>query len=153
MTTGLMMVEVTDITLVEANGNFPTVCKIMELEGCPAVWMIKTEAYVTAPMISSQFILHCWNDGKVVIFDAARPLAVETPIDDLQQLNEWCYNNKWSDLWVDDRLLVERGSLFYWNRMYMAGLVRNDKLHQQDEDEHNRLMDAYLKEKEDEKGI
>lgn len=149
-TFGLIMVEVTDITLIEAKGHFPTVCKLMREDGSPEIWMIKTEAYVKAPMMSSQFILHCWSNGRVVIFDAIRPLQMETPVDDLQQLKEWCENNKWSDLWIDDRLLVERKSMFYWGRMYMAGLVMNDKLKKQDDDEHARLTSAYLKEKEEE---
>lgn len=144
------MVELTDITLIEAKGDFPTVCKLMKEDGSPEVWMLKTEAYVTAPMLSSQFLLHCWSDGRVVIFDAIRPLQMETPIDDLQQLNEWCRNNKWQNLWIDDRLLVERQSLLYWGRMYIAGLVMNNKLKQQDEDEHARLTSAYLKEKKEE---
>ncbi len=147
---GCLMVEMTDITLIEAKGNFPAVCRLMREDGSPEVWMLETVAYVTAPMISSQFVLHCWNDGKVVMFDAMRPLQMETPIDDLQQLREWCKNNKWSDLWIHDRLLVERKSLFYWSRMYIAGLVMNDRLKKQDDDEHARLTSAYIKEKEEE---
>lgn len=144
------MIELTDITLIEANGRFAAVHKLMANDGALNDWMLISSAHIATPSISSQFLLHLWNDGRIVIFDAVRPMEMETPVDDLNELLTWSKNNGWKGIWVDDRMIMTKKGLHYWGRIFLSGLVENETLRQRDEEEHERLSKAYLKEKAEE---
>lgn len=137
------MVEVTDITLLEAQGDYAATCRIME-EETSVSWMLRSDAYVNTNFIASIFVLHCWSDGKVVIFETDHPLRMDAPDDDIRELMAWTKNNGWEALYVDDRLLIDRRGFDYWQRMYQAGMIENNKLKEHETAENERLTKAYL---------
>ena len=48
--------------------------------------------------------------------------------------------NGWKGLFVDDELLYDEQQFQFWLRMYQSGLIYNEKLKKQDEDELSRLV-------------
>ncbi len=145
------MVEVTDMTLLESEGEYETACKLMG--GKKNTWMIQTKAFVSTPFISAQFLLNFWNDGRVVIFETDHPAVLGQSDSDLQELSVWCKTNGWKCLNVDDRLLANRHGFAYWERMYLSGIIENEQLKKKSYEEMERLEKAYLKEKEEEKNF
>jgi len=136
------MIELTDITIREANGDFKEVNRLMAEDSFGQDWMLRTDAYITNEFIASRFTLHMWNNGNVVIWDTDRPVRMDISDEDLRELVNWCKVNGWKELQVDDRLLGDRVALEYWNRSFIAGLVHSDTLKKREDDEMERLMKA-----------
>lgn len=136
------MIEFTDITLREANGDFKEVERLMKEDTFVEDWMIRTDALITTPFIISKYTLHFWRNGNVVIWDSDRPMRMDVSDEDLRELVRWCKVNGWKRLQIDDRMVMDRVALEYWTRSYIAGLVHSKTLKQRDDDEMARLLKA-----------
>jgi len=136
------MIELTDATIREANGDFNEVVRIMKEDSFAEDWMLRSDAFITTPFIASKFVLHFWKNGDVVIWDTDRPVRMDISDDDLRELVKWCKINGWKELQIDDRLIGDRVSLEYWNRSFIAGLVHSETLKKREDDEMARLMKA-----------
>jgi len=138
------MIELTDRTLREAKGDYNDVSKIMSNETSGQDWMLRSDAFVTCQFIAARYILHFWKNGNVVIHETDRPMRMDVSDDDLRELSYWCEANRWKELQVADRLLVDRVALEYWKRAFVAGLVKNDVLQNYEDQEMNRLMQSQI---------
>lgn len=144
------MIEFTDITMRQSQGFYAETTKLMEEDGPIGEWMLRTEAFVTTQFISANYILHFWKDGRVDIFETDRPMRMDSFDEDLRQLSQWCKDAGWQDLSVNDRLLADRQAYEFWKRCFIAGLVVSEKLKKHEEEELDRLSQAYIKETKDE---
>ncbi len=145
------MIDLTDLTLNEAKGDYKEVCKLMQagsLHG--GNWMLISDVSVTTTFITSNFRLHFWKNGTVVIHDTDHPLKMDISDDDFRELSQWCKNNDWTELKVDDRLLENRIALDFWTRVFISGLVGSDTLKKNEEEEMERIMKSHVIEKEQE---
>ncbi|GAH14925.1 unnamed protein product [marine sediment metagenome] len=136
-----------DPTVVEGQGNYHLIRKIMSEEG-PSKWMLRTAATVITEAVTSNFILHLWHDGRAVIIDVDHIMLSEIPDDDFRRLNEWCQNGDWK-LIVDKTLLEDRQNFEFWMRLYRASIIYSDVLQKKEEDEMKRMQDAYNRDKEE----
>lgn len=108
--------------------------------------MIRTECIVSTSAISCGYLLHVWNDGRVVIKSTDHPTLQDAPDDDLRELSSFVKQQGWTKLELSAELLDN--SFDFWLRMYQAGIVDSDTLRQHDESEMNRLAEAYEAEQE-----
>lgn len=140
------MVELTDYTLVQTKGDFQETCTVMN----HGDWMLRSNVFVTNPFMSAKYILHFWSDGKVTIFEADRPTQEGASDEDIRELSEWCKISGWKSLHLDDRLLVDRSTQAWWNRVFLSGLIESQKLREKEDQEMKRLSQAFVKEQEEE---
>lgn len=144
------MIELTDSTIREANGDFKEVSRLMKQDSWAEDWMLRSDVFIATPFIASKFILHFWKNGNVVIWDTDRPVRMDISDEDLRELVNWCKVNGWKELQVDDRLIGDRVAIEYWNRAFIAGLIHSETLKKREEDEMERLMKAqHIEENDD----
>ena len=139
------MIELSDLTLRDPNakGSYPLTCQLMATDGAGSTWMLRTEAVVSTPIVTARFLLHFWADGRVVIMDTEHPPIIDVPDDDIRQLNEWCLQNSWKQLSVQDSLLGDPRSFDFWMRLYRAGIVNSPLLVAHETEETERFQKAY----------
>ena len=142
------MIEISDTTLREANGEYRAVCQLMQTSG---TWMLRSDVFVSTPIIVSKFIVHFWNDGNAVLHDLDRPVRMDLPDDDIRALADWCRINGWQNLKINDRLIADKIGFDYWQRSFRAGIVDNDQFVAYEKSEIERLTNACKKEVEEEK--
>ena len=142
------MIELSDFTLREANGDYHEVHRLMDKETTQD-WMLRSEVFVSTQFIASKYILHFWKNGNVVIHGTDHPVRMDITDEDLRELSNWCKGNGWHELQIDDRMLDERVALEYWHRAFIAGLVTNASLQKREDDEMGRLMKAQQLEEND----
>lgn len=132
-----------DMTVNEGCGDRVAVDYLMKDMG-DRDWMLRTEATVTCSDITMNYLLHFWKNGQVYIIKTDRPISLKVPDDDIRYLSEWCKNQGWERLIVDNNLLREPNGFEFWLRMYQAGIVHSELLEKHDVDEMERLSQAYL---------
>lgn len=143
------MIEFADITLRQSRGYYKETKAFMEEDGLLPDWMLRSTVLVSTPFVAANYILHFWKDGRVVIYETDRPMLIDSLDEDLRELSQWCQKAGWKELGVNDRLLVDRQAYEFWRRTFIAGLIVSEKLQQHEEEEMERLSQAYLKEKEE----
>ncbi len=143
------MIELTDMTLLEGKGNYEDISKIMCSSG-PNEWMLRTNAFISAPTCAFMYTLHFWHNGEVSIYEAERPVEQGSVDDDIRELSEWCRLNGWKKLTINSRLLIDRKAHDFWHRMFLAGLIESDMLSKKESQEMERLAKAQVREQEDE---
>mgnify|MGYP003420412788 FL=1 len=94
-------IQFTDITLLESNGEYEAVCKIMEKEaertgsiGKSKDWMIRSKLTILSPFGFSMMVCHFYNNGKVYIADYM-PSSKDIHSTDVRCLTYWCNNFGW----------------------------------------------------------
>ena len=132
------MIKLSDITLVESNGSFSITKRLMEEDGV-SKWMLESNATVSTPIISCNYLIHCWNDGSVYIMGTDHPAIANLPDDDIRELSEWITSNGWKTLIVSDQLVQDRRQFEFWLRIYRSGLVHCNLLKKYDDEEMDRL--------------
>jgi len=138
------MIEFSDLTVREGHGNFGL---IKELMGHGS-WMLRTQATVCAPKVTSDYLIHLWDTGTAVIKATSRPMNVQIPDDDVRGLSEYLKNHGWEHVEVDHLLLEEPQGFAFWLRMYQTGIVESNVLKQHDENEMKRMQAAFEAEEE-----
>jgi len=134
------MIELSDMTLREANGDYHEVHQLMSEDTFGQDWMLRSNVFVATQFIASQYVLHFWKNGNVVIHSTDRPIRMDVSDDDLRELSDWCKINNWRKLRIDDRLLDDRVAQEYWYRAFIAGLVASTSLQKREDEEMKRLM-------------
>ncbi len=130
------MIRFSDLTIIEADGDFKEVCKLM---AAPR-WMIETSATIECVDGNvSSFMLHMWHDGLVSVFETNRPFDNVYPDTDFIELKEWMSKNGWSRLTVDGRLLVNPRHYKFWKFKYDIGVIESDTIDQREAEEKARL--------------
>lgn len=147
------MLYFSDATINETGGNYQQICHLMLKDGSDK-WMLSSSVTVANAIISSNFMLHLWNDGIVYIMKTDRPMQMNTPDDDLRELNTWCKDNGWTKLTLAKELTEDPAGLFFWMRTYRSGLVESDELKLMDDEEMERLSKvAQIEEAEEESSV
>lgn len=144
------MIELTDITLRETQGNFSATARLMEDDVPGQDWMLRSNAYISNQLAAATYTLHFWKNGRVVISGTDRPMTLESSDEDLRELSEWCRKTGWKELSVDDMLLADRQRYEFWRRAFIAGMIASDVLQKHEDEEIERLSQAQLKESEEE---
>jgi len=143
------MIEIADITLREAKGNFADTSKLMD-EDVPGLdWMLRSQVFVVNQLAAANYVLHFWKNGRVVISGTDRPMKLESSDEDLRELSEWCRNSGWKELSVDERLLADRHHYEFWHRAFIAGMIASDILDKHEKEEIERLSNAQIRESEE----
>lgn len=128
------MIEFSDITIRESGGHYLDTCRLMDEEIPDNKWMIISNALVASDILVSTFVLYFFYDGRVVIFEAHRPIEANVPDSDLRDLHDWCIAFGWKRLDLHDRLLENVRHYEYWMRLYQTGVIYNHKLEAKDLD-------------------
>lgn len=139
------MIEFSDLTLRDrqAKGNYDATVQLMKLDGAGRTWMLRTEAIITLPSVAFRFLLHFWSDGNVTIIETDHPPIIDVPDDDIRYLSEWCIQNGWKQLAVQDGLLNDPRGFDFWMRLYRAGIITNSLLRTHEAEETERFQKAY----------
>lgn len=134
------MIEFTDITIREAMGNYNTVKEIMAREDIVSDnWMLRSSCTVFTNALYTEFVLHFWYNGSVVIYDTTHSIAIDSTEDDLRMLSDWCKLHGWKHLSIHDRLLKSSQDFDYWMRQYIKGIVVSEVLKSYEDSETNRF--------------
>jgi uncharacterized protein YchJ len=140
------MVELTDMTLCESEGNFKLTCQLMEREGTPK-WMLRSDVYISLGLMSFAYLLHFWDNGDVYIIQTNHPPLIEVPDDDIRELHEWILENGWKRLVVNKNLIDNKQGFEFWMRKYVTGLVYNEEMERHEQEEMKRFAQAVEQEK------
>lgn len=132
------MIEFTDRTIIEAEGNFHVVSDIMQKQG-PPVWMIKTNAFIHSGPAAFNYVLHLWSNGNVKIMATDHPLNIVISDNDIRELKDWCDRNSWNTPIINELLLDTTTSFNFWLRLYRSGWIYSEILEKHDVDEMHRL--------------
>lgn len=139
------MIYLTDLTLNEALGIYQKVKDLMKMPQ----WMLRTTATVATPDMSSNFILHAWYTGDLVIHETDHSPHTNASDTDLRELKQWAEVGGWR-LCVGDRLLVDPAHFQFWLQKYRETLVYSEVLEKYETDESARMAEALAKEQADE---
>lgn len=132
------MIQFSDLTLIEAQGNFHETNEIMLADGVKK-WMIRTSATIITPSVACNYVLNFWHDGVVYIMETDHPMIEGCPDDDIRELSKWRQDCGWAKLHVHRALLSDTRGFDFWLKMYRSGLIGSDKLQQHDDNEMKRL--------------
>lgn len=138
------MIYFSDNTINETNGDYKTVLALIRQESNVNDWMLKSEATVVAvglmdePSAVTNFILHFWSNGDVCIMRSDHHLNASADAD-VRELQNWCLNNGWKKLRIDDNLVEDPQGFDFWMRMYISGLIDSDVLRKHEQDDIARL--------------
>lgn len=144
------MIRFSDLTINQAQGSFKKVCELMTEDIGPSnKWMIRSDATIITDVITSNFRLHLWGDGRVYIKETTHPFVNSVPDDDLRELREWCEVNGWGCPKVDGRLVADARAFDFWLNKYRAALIDSDDFRKFEEDEMKRMSEATEEKDED----
>jgi hypothetical protein len=94
-------IQFSDITLLEANGNYDKVCKIMSHEAEKLIvkshkneWMVRSKVTIMSHFGFAFLICHFYNTGKVYIAEYL-PSSKEAHNADIKCLTYWCNEFGW----------------------------------------------------------
>jgi len=94
-------IQFSDRTLLEANGEFAKVCKIMKKEaiergsiGSREEWVIRSKISILNPFGFTMFICSFYNTGKVYISEYM-PSSKDIHNTDIRSLTYWCNEFGW----------------------------------------------------------
>ena len=133
------MIELTDITLLEASGNYNNTVDIMSNDTPGNDWMLESDCYVCLGVNSTKFTLHFWSNGDVYIWEApSRSVGMDDQ--DIEVMAIWCRENGWKALKINDRFLRTPQETEYWSRAYLKGFIQSDFLKKEEEAEMHRMQ-------------
>lgn len=143
------MIELSDLTILEAQGSFPVVTEIMG----NGVWMLRSEAVIVTPIITARYLLHFWNDGRVVIMETEHPPMPSIPDDDIRELKNWCDCNGWKGPYINSLLLSDPRFFDFWFRFFRAGIVYNEVFDEAEKEELQRFSVANIRHLEEDQDV
>lgn len=131
------MIEFTDLTIIECDGDYDKACSIMKQEGTKH-WMLRTNSVIRTPQIISSYVLNFWYNGDVYITDTSRPPDQNAPMDDLIFLKNWILEKKWKMIIVHYSFLEDPRWWDFWKHCFRMGLIYSKKIEDYERDEMNR---------------
>jgi hypothetical protein len=94
-------IQFSDITLLEANGNYEKVCKIMAADAeelgvasHKGEWMVRSKVTIMSPFGFAILICHFYNTGKVYVAEYL-PSSKDAHNADIKSLTYWCNEFGW----------------------------------------------------------
>ena len=118
--------EFSDMTLIEAKGNYAKVVEIMDDEFTGDVWMLRTDVTIATDAGSTFMVLHFYNDGNVYIFKympSSSDIFFNT---DIQYLSWWMQDSGWNVPRVHKELIDE--NIYMWKQYWETMLVDSEYL-------------------------
>ena len=110
-----------DLTILEANGSFKEVAKIMLDEGGPSDWMLASKLTMNHELGSAEFSLHFWNNKNIYIADYEPSVKDVFYNSDLRCLVYWAQQNGWNMPRVSDDLVKD--NIEYWKFFWGVNLI------------------------------
>lgn len=93
--------QFTDLTILQANGEYSEVCKIMKDETIKSKivskknnWMLRSRVIILSPFGSAVLLCHFYDNGKVYIADYL-PSMKDIHTTDIRYLTHWCNEKGW----------------------------------------------------------
>lgn len=94
-------IQFTDTTILQADGEYAEVCKIMESEtkGANSLqkdekWMVRSKIVILSPFGSATMTCHFYHNGKVYIVQYATT-SKDIHTTDVRCLTHWCNEKGW----------------------------------------------------------
>ena len=118
----------TDTTILESNGGYEEVQKLMEEDIGGHDWVLITNLTVFNKQLGSQgeFELHMFKGGKVVIYDYVPSIGDLLYNPDLSALTMWCLSTGW-DVPEPFPDLVELDREF-WKHFWETSIIKSELL-------------------------
>lgn len=118
------IIEFSDITMIEADGEYDIVCEIMNRENGNNDWMIKSDVFITDGIINSQITLHLYKNKDIYIenYDIKKDEAYYSP--DLECLSQWAQQNGWNTPCPNKDLLLM--DIDFWKYFWETSLIDCD---------------------------
>lgn len=141
------MIECKDATLLEADGYFEVVDKLMRDDNnLIKTWMIASIVYVNNKQCSVIFDLHFWHNKDIWICNTDRSFMPDASDEDVRELSEWCNERGWNIPYVNKSLLTDKRLYSSWHKLFLAQLVRSDYIEEKEKIINERLIKSYDKE-------
>ena len=133
-------ISLSDLTLIEGNGLFNKVSKIMKEDNMLSEkWMIRSQATLSHPYGSCELVLHFWHNKEVYIVDYMPSVKDFFGNQDLTYLSSWVQSKGWNLPKVSDELSIEKTK--YWKYFWSVHLVDSDYLTKEFGDRENITID------------
>jgi len=119
-----------DNTLLETEGDFEEIMKIMKKDTPADTWMLCSGLRMTitihGQMMEAQFLLHFYSDGKIYIMEYSPSSSDVSYNPDMSGLSTWVKSKGWSSLhpYVD----LVKNNLVFWKFFWESHLVDSDYL-------------------------
>ena len=118
----------TDVTILEADGEYEEVEKLMEEDIGQHDWVLTTDLSIFNKPLRSQgdFELQLYKDGKVIIYDYLPSIGDLLYNPDLAALTMWCAGKGWQvpepypDLVTSD--------LEFWKHFWETSIINSELL-------------------------
>jgi len=120
-------IEFTDNTLIEGDGDYKSICSIMDRESIVgAAWMLRTDAYLYTEAGSSFMILHFYSNGDlhIVGYGPSIPDVYYNP--DIQFISVWAQSKGWNTPSPSDSQVTD--NLEFWKHFWETLLVDSEYL-------------------------
>lgn len=125
-------IQFSDITMLEANGSYKKVCKIMEkdakdsgVSGHKGEWMIRSKVTVLSPFGFAILICHFYNTGKVYVSEYM-PSSKDAHNTDIKCLTYWCNEFGWQT--PEPLPAVVDSWLSFWKSEWETYIINSDYL-------------------------
>ena len=113
-----------DVTILEASGNYNKVKEIMKSDGfCPDVWNIKSNLLISSQFGDGDFVLDFKNDGSIYIVNYVGHRDVFMN-HDIGCLMRWSQENGWKIPQPIESLAKD--NLYFWKKMWEMRLINSD---------------------------
>lgn len=150
-------IQFTDVTMLEANGNYEEVCNIVCREnmksGIQAArneWMLRSTVSIMSMFGYCQFVCHFYNNGKVFVAEYY-PSSKDMHNTDLRCLTYWCNEYGWKT--PEPLPSVVQGWLPFWKKEWETHIVDSEYLDKRyglrrdmefaDDDKNSEMDDDY----------
>jgi hypothetical protein len=143
------MIHLSDLTIIEAYGNFGRVKDIMLAQDGVSKWMLVCDVTVVTQDCTHNYLIHFWDSGDAVIKATDHPPTIAVHDTDIRELKAWTDEGGWR-LCIDDRLIVDQVGFLFWLQKFREGLLHSDKLQNYETDEMKRMSAALEEERREE---
>ena len=123
-------IQFTDVTLLEANGDYNTVCDIMDQEkkqtsisSFKNEWMIRSRISIMSVFGYCAFVCHFYNTGKVYIAEYM-PSTKDVHNTDVRCLTFWCNQNNWKT--PEPLPVVAESWMHFWKKEWETHIIDSE---------------------------
>lgn len=115
-----------DITLVETEGNYDEIKKIMDADEVLGShkWVLRSKVTTSSPFGAGDFVLNFWWNKKVYIVDYYGNYRDPYSNFDIKFLSKWCQANGWEIPEPVEYLAIT--NLAFWKHFWETSLVNSE---------------------------